>query len=96
MTEEERQPQMDFILNTLAQVTVKVDGLADSLAKSDQERRADAPRIARLEDSFVTLTRLAERFNERLDEHHTRVADVEQAVVMLTKLVGEGHNGEAR
>ena len=54
MSEEERQRQMDFIVNTLAQLTAKVDGTADI-------QKADATRIGRLEDAFVTLTKLSER-----------------------------------
>ncbi|HEV7374735.1 MAG TPA: hypothetical protein VGN95_08455 [Pyrinomonadaceae bacterium] len=54
MSEEERQRQMDFIVNTLAQLTAKIDGMADI-------QKADAIRIGRLEDAFVTLTKLSER-----------------------------------
>jgi hypothetical protein len=54
MSEDERQRQMDFILNSLAQLTAKVDGLADI-------QRADAVRVGRLEEAFVTLTQLSER-----------------------------------
>jgi DNA repair exonuclease SbcCD ATPase subunit len=80
MTDEERQRQMDFILNNLAQVTAKIDNLADL-------QKAGAVRINRLEDAFVTLTKLSERIVERLDEHNGRINDVEQAIVQLTKLV---------
>jgi hypothetical protein len=53
MSEEERQRQMDFIVNTLAQLTAKVDGMANI-------QKADAVRIGRLEDAFVTLKKLSE------------------------------------
>lgn len=85
---------MDFILNTLAQLSAKIDGLTNVQSKTEQEHRADALRIARLEESFVVLTRLAERFDERLDDHQTRIEGVEQAIVMLAKLV-EGRNGKS-
>jgi hypothetical protein len=58
MSEEERQRQMDFILNSLTQLTAKLDCLADI-------ERADAVRISRLEDAFVTLTQLSERVFDR-------------------------------
>jgi chromosome segregation ATPase len=114
MTEEERQRQMDFIVNTLAQASAKIDGIAekvdsiaekvDSLAEmqklseqerqvSEQERKADAVRIARLEEAFVAVSHLLQRFDERLDEHQTRISDVENAIVILTSLVSERQNG---
>jgi hypothetical protein len=90
VTDEERQRQMDFIVNTLAQVsvrldgiTIKVDGLTDSQSKTEEERRADEIRIARLEEAYATMTRLAERFYERLDNNRMRV---EESFVTLTRL----------
>jgi hypothetical protein len=87
MSEEERQRQMDFILNSLAQLTVKIDGLADI-------QRADAVRIGRLEEAFVTLTQLSERVVDRPDEHNARLTTVEDAIVTLTRLVA-GRDGGA-
>jgi hypothetical protein len=87
MSEEERQRQMDFIVNTLAQLTAKVDGMADI-------QKADAIRVGRLEDAFVTLTKLSERVVDRLDEHHERLDGIEQAIVTLTRLV-EQRNGDS-
>lgn len=95
MSEEERQRQMDFIVNTLANITA-------SQQQSELERKADAVRIGRVEESMVTLTRLNEvltqmvqRHDERLGEHSARIESVEQALVILTKLVDKGHNGNA-
>jgi hypothetical protein len=69
MTDEHRQRQMDFIINTLANITATQE-------RSELERKADAVRIGRLEDSMITLTQvsetltqLAQRSDERLDEH---------------------------
>jgi hypothetical protein len=87
MSEDERQRQMDFIVNTLAQLTAKVDGMADI-------QKADAIRVGRLEDAFVTLTKLSERVVDRLDEHHERLDGIEQAIVTLTRLV-EQRNGDS-
>ena len=87
MSEEERQRQMDFILNSLFQLTAKVGGLADI-------ERADAVRIGRLEEAFVTLTELSSRVVERLDEQNARVNNVEQAIVTLTKLVEQHNNSK--
>lgn len=89
MTDEERQRQMDFIVNTLAQVSVRLDGIAmkvdsltDTQSKTEQERRADEIRIGRLEESYVTLIRIEERFAERLDNNQMRVEGVEIAQSM--------------
>jgi ATP phosphoribosyltransferase regulatory subunit HisZ len=87
MSDEERQRQMDFILNNLPQVTAKIDGLADI-------HKADDARTGRLEDAFVTLTKLEERVVDRLDERHTRIDGIEQAIVQLTRLV-DGSNGSS-
>jgi len=86
MSEEERQRQMDFIVNTLAQLTAKVDGMADI-------QKADAIRIGRLEDAFVTLTKLSERVVDNLDEHHERMDGIEQAIMTLTRLVEQRNGG---
>jgi hypothetical protein len=62
MSEDERPRQMDFILNSLAQLTVKIDGLTENIDGLANIQRADAVRIGRIEEAFVTLTRLvAER-----------------------------------
>lgn len=93
MSEDERQRQMDFILNNLAQISAKVDALSESQLKSNQVQRADAVRISRLEEAFVTLTQLSERVVERLDEHDARITTVENAVVILTRLVEQRNGG---
>jgi hypothetical protein len=100
---------MDFIINTLASLSAKIDGIAvvvDNLAmatdsltnaqtKAEQERRADTVRLAHLEEAFVVVSRLSQRYDERLDEHQARISNVENAIVILTRLVNEGHNGRA-
>jgi hypothetical protein len=86
MSEDERQRQMDFVVNTLAQLTAKIDGMADI-------QKADVVRIGRLEDAFVTLTKLSERVVDRLDEHHERIDGIEQAIITLTRLVEQRDGG---
>jgi hypothetical protein len=65
MNEEERQRQMDFIINTLASLSARIDSLVESQKISEQEQRADAVRLARLEEAFVTVSRLSQRYDER-------------------------------
>jgi hypothetical protein len=97
MTEEERQRQMDFILDSLARLTATTDGLAyklDSLtdmigglAESHvAERERDRARLARLEESFVVLTELASRHEERFDQSDGRAARIEASVAELRRL----------
>jgi hypothetical protein len=88
MTDEDRQRTMDFILEQQAQFSV-------NLQKLEEIQKADAVRIGRVEESIITLTRIAQGFDERLDNHQEQITDVKQAVVMLAKIVGEGRNGQS-
>ena len=93
MSEDERQRQMDFILDTLAQLTAKIDGLAEKVDGMADIQLADAVRIGRVEEAFVTLTQLSERVVDRLDEHNARITTVEDAIVTLTRLVEQRNGG---
>jgi hypothetical protein len=109
MNEEERQRQMDFISNTLAHASAKIDSLAEmhklteqerrmseqDRRMSEQERKADAVRLARVEEALVALSRLSQRSVERLDEHEEQISDVKKAIVILTRLANERQNGES-
>ncbi|MEJ7617160.1 MAG: hypothetical protein WKF30_09425 [Pyrinomonadaceae bacterium] len=88
MTDEERQRQMDFTINALAQLSARFD-------QSDLERRADAVRLARVEDALTTLTALAVRYDERFDTQEARISTVEEAVVRLEQLTRK-QNGNAQ
>jgi len=76
MTDEERQRQMDFILEQQARQASTMSLLAESHAR-------DHARVARLEESFVVLTKLAESYGERIE-------GVEEAVAELRRLSGSG------
>lgn len=90
---EKMERTMQFILEQQAQFMANVQIL--------QEQRArDTERVARLERAFIQLTELAvsanERMNghdERMNEQDVRLVRVEEAVVMLTRLVG-GKDGK--
>jgi len=102
MTDEERQRQIEFILDTLARLTAttdalayKIDGLTDvvgGLAEShdaERERSArDQARIVRLEESFVVLADLASRHEERLDQNDRRSVRLEESIAELRRLTG--------
>ncbi len=88
MTDADRQRTMDFILEQQAQFSV-------NLQKLEEIQKADAVRIGRVEESIITLTRIAQGFDERLDNQQEQITDVKQAVVMLAKIVGEGRNGQS-
>ena len=81
MTGDEMERTMQFILEQQAQFTANIQILQEASAR-------DGERLARVERAFVQLTELAVRANERMDEHDARLASVEQAVVLLTRLVG--------
>jgi len=74
MTDEERQRQMDFILDTLARLTVTTSQLAEL-----QQR--DHTRAVELQQSYLLLIRLVENHSERLE-------GVEGAVAELKRLTG--------
>ena len=95
MTDEEYERQKEFILNTLARVSAKLDGVADIQAQAELERKADEVRIGRLEESFVTLTQLVQRHQEWHENHQSRFEGIEEALVILSKLANERRNGQA-
>ena len=109
MSDEERERQIEFIINTVARLSAKVDALVDAQKQatqerldfeqkhrvSEKERKADAVRLARVEEAYVSMMRLVERHEERLDNHETRVADIEGAIVILTRLLEKNSNGSS-
>ena len=60
MTYEQMQRTMEFIVEQQAQFTA-------SMQRREEERVRDAPRLARLEQSFQTLVELAQNTDWRLD-----------------------------
>ncbi|HYG11727.1 MAG TPA: hypothetical protein VD835_17405 [Pyrinomonadaceae bacterium] len=78
MSEEERQRQMEFILDTLARLTATTSQLAESNA-------SDRARLVRLEESFVVLLELAGRHEERLDQNDRRAARLEESIAELRR-----------
>ena len=55
----------------------------------------DRQRSKRMEESFVLLTQMARSHEERHDRAEKRVANLEEAVVLLTRMVGKNFNGES-
>jgi chromosome segregation ATPase len=64
----------------------RMDGHDTRLARIEEA-------VVMVEGAFVQLTELAVSANERMNTHDSRLARVEEAVVMLTRLVG-GRDGE--
>ncbi len=79
MTDEERQRQMDFILEQQARQAATLSLLAESHARDTERISRDRARIDRLEESFVILTKLAESYGDRN-------GGVEEAVAELRRL----------
>lgn len=86
MSEEEMQRKMNFIVETLANVTTKIDNLVEAQASDSVARKKDSARIARLEASFVMLTELARSADERADRTEQRVAELDEAYVSIARL----------
>lgn len=85
MADDERQRQETFILDTLARLTATTSQLAEAQAVDSERARRDRARIARLEESFTILTKLAVSYGER-------IGNVEESVAELKRL--SGNNGE--
>jgi hypothetical protein len=83
MTDEDRQRQMDFILDQQARLASTMSLLAESHARDSERITRDRARIDRLEESFVILTKLAESYGER-------IGGVEESVAELKRLTGSG------
>ena len=66
MTNEEMQRAMEFIIEHQAQ-------FAASIQRLQEERLRDAPRLARLEESFQLLVQLAQATDSRLDSVEARL-----------------------
>jgi hypothetical protein len=47
----------------------------------------DEERQRRLEDAFATASRLSERMDERFGKHESCITNIEDAIVVLTKLL---------
>lgn len=88
MTDEERQRQMDFILDTLARLTAATSQLAEAQAIDSERITRDRARIVRLEESFVILTNLAGSYGER-------IGSVEESVAELRRL-SESNGGSVQ
>ncbi len=85
MTDEERQRQMDFIINTLAGVTVKVDALVDTQKQAELERKAtELNRKAEHEQAELERKADAVRIG-RLEEAMVTLARVEQNLIRLVE-----------
>lgn len=80
MNHYRRQRQMDFILNSLAQLSATTNKLAESQVR-------DAERLARLEDSFVGMTVMLNRHEDRYDLMDNRIIQIESCSVLLIQLI---------
>ncbi len=99
MSEAEMQRKMEFIVETLASVTTKIDTLTERTDKLAEAQGKDTARVAQLETSFVMLTELARSADERANRTEYRVAGLEEAYVNIAKMVerieGEQHSGNS-
>lgn len=102
--DEKRQRQMDFIVETLARLTVTVERTAETQAqhieetkrRDDEAQRRDdeaSERIARFERSYVAISEL-------LVSHDRQLVDVTEGLNRLTVVVeryiasrGNSNNG---
>jgi protein-disulfide isomerase-like protein with CxxC motif len=86
MTDEDRQRQMDFILEQQAQFTVNIQQLRE------QQGRSDA-RIDRVAAIVEALALSAQAQSERMDSSDDRVNQLAETVDRYIKARGNGSNG---
>lgn len=86
MTDEERQRLMDFILNQHAQLTVRVDAIAEAQQRAEErwaladERWARADeRWARTEEAVRTLFAIAQMHEREIMGHDEQIAAAREA-----------------
>jgi hypothetical protein len=73
MTDEERQRQMDFIVNQQAEFSVRLDRLGEKVeAMADSQRRSDE-RWARTEEGIRSLLAIAEI-------HEREISDLKESI----------------
>lgn len=80
MNEDQRQRQMDFILDSMAQLTATTNRLAESHLR-------DRERIARLENSSIMVTELLRRHEQRHDLADDRMINIEAALLLHLQLI---------
>lgn len=94
MSEDQRQRQMDFILDSMARLSATTNRLAEF-------HLHDRERMARLETSFVAVAELLRRHEERHDlaerwmagheqlhdKAHRWMANIESAVILQLQLI---------
>jgi hypothetical protein len=94
--DEGRLARLEHAFVQLTELAVSANERMNEQEARNNERYArDTERLSRLERAFVQQIELAlsanermNKYDERMNEHDTRLARVEEAVVMLTRLVG--------
>lgn len=76
MTNEEMQRTMEFIVEQQAR-------FATNIQRLQEERIRDTPRLARLEESFQLLVKVAENTDHRLDRLDSTAAALESTATAL-------------
>jgi uncharacterized coiled-coil protein SlyX len=87
MTDEERQRQMDFIVDQQAQITVHLDQLAekvDSLA--DSQLRAEE-RWTKTEGGIRSLLAIAELHEQEIRAHDTLISANSRQIAALGEMI---------
>ena len=87
MTDEDRQRQMDFILNTLAEVTTKISTLTDA------QKRTDAT-VAQLTGQVQLIARQQEHINKVVAVIAESQQHTDERLNALIDIV-QGRNGQS-
>ena len=110
MNEEERQRQMDFILNQQAQFAADIQRLGEAQTRLGEAQAQMAEAQRRTEDSLgqvvEALTRLAEMTLAGFEEVRHSIASLaakqietedrlNQLIVVVERHISEGHHGKS-
>lgn len=110
MNEEERQRQMDFILNQQAQFAADIQRLGEAQARLGEAQAQTAEAQKRTEDSLgkvvEALTRLAEMTLAGFEEVRQSIASLaakqletedklNHLIVVVERHISEGHHGQS-
>ena len=94
MSEDERQRQMDFILNTLAEVTTKLSDLANAQAQTEKTVGTLAGQVGTIAGQVQIIARQQAHINEVVAVIAESQQHTDQRLNALIDIVQGGRNGQ--
>ncbi|HEV7374520.1 MAG TPA: hypothetical protein VGN95_07375 [Pyrinomonadaceae bacterium] len=95
MSEDKHEPQMDFILNTLSDVTTKLSALTDAQARTDATVGVLAGQVQSLIGQVQNIARQQEHMNEVVAVIAESQQHTDERLNTLIDIVQNGRNGSS-